>query len=203
MQQTYDYLYKVILIGDSAVGKSSILCQYADKEFSDSHISTIGVDFKIATIKVGSKKVKLQIWDTAGQERFKTIINSFFRGIQGVFLVFDITNKSTFDNLSYWEGELNRFYPGESLSKKTIFVIGNKIDLEEKRSVSYDEANEYAKSIGARYFETSAKENIRISDIFYNLAYSALNDKDRLDLLNSPSVGKVVIVGGKSINKCC
>ena len=203
MQQPYDYLYKVILIGDSAVGKSSILCKYADKEFRNSHISTIGVDFKIATIKVGLKKVKLQIWDTTGQERFKTIIRSFFRGVQGVFLVFDITDKSTFDNLSYWVEELNRYCPEDSSCKKTIFVIGNKIDLEEKRTVSYDDANEYAKSIGARYFETSAKENIRISDIFYNLAYSALNDKDKVDLLNSPSVGKVVIVGGRNISKCC
>lgn len=101
-KKAYDYLFKLLLIGDSGVGKTCILCRFSDDSFSSSFISTIGIDFKIKTIDVDGKKIKLQIWDTAGQERFHTITTTYYRGAMGIMLVYDITNGKSFDSISKW-----------------------------------------------------------------------------------------------------
>ena len=106
MNSEYDYLFKLLLIGDSGVGKSCLLLRFADDTYTESYISTIGVDFKIRTIELDGKTIKLQIWDTAGQERFRTLTSSYYRGCHGIILVFDVNERSSFDNLKQWLDEL-------------------------------------------------------------------------------------------------
>ncbi|CAF4988266.1 unnamed protein product, partial [Rotaria socialis] len=102
MAKAYDYLFKLLLIGDSGVGKTCVLLRFCDSAFSTTFISTIGIDFKIRTIDLDGRKIKLQIWDTAGQERFKTITTAYYRGAMGIMLVYDITSEKSFDNIKNW-----------------------------------------------------------------------------------------------------
>lgn len=126
MHQTdYDYVFKILLIGDSAVGKSSLLLRFAEDIFSDSFLPTIGVDFKIRTIEAAGSKVKLQMWDTAGQERFKSILTSYYKGTHGVLLVYDITDRKSFIDVQNWINDVQK-YGREDVVK---ILIGNKKDL--------------------------------------------------------------------------
>merc|ERR1712199_129095 len=128
----YDFLFKLLLIGDSGVGKSCLLLRFADDTYQESHISTIGVDFKIRTIQLEGKTIKLQIWDTAGQERFRTITSSYYRGAHGIIVVYDITDEESFNNVKTWLEEILR-YACEGVNK---LMVGNKCDLASKRVVS-------------------------------------------------------------------
>merc|ERR1712099_175272 len=123
----YDYLFKLLLIGDSGVGKSCLLLRFADDKWTDSYISTIGVDFKIRTIELDGKTIKLQIWDTAGQERFRTISSTYYRGAHGIIVVYDITNLDSFNNVRRWLTEIDK-YARENVNK---LLVGNKADLAE------------------------------------------------------------------------
>eukprot|EP01117_Protostelium_nocturnum_P019122 TRINITY_DN819_c0_g1_i2.p1 TRINITY_DN819_c0_g1~~TRINITY_DN819_c0_g1_i2.p1 ORF type:complete len:194 (+),score=64.11 TRINITY_DN819_c0_g1_i2:194-775(+) len=161
----YDHLFKLLLIGDSGVGKSCILLRFADNAFTDNFISTIGVDFKIKTIDIEGKKVKMQIWDTAGQERFQTITTSYYRGAHGLIIVFDVTNKVSFDNIKKWLDDIER-HASPSIVK---CLVGNKCDLENKRVIDYSTAKQLADSLNISYMETSAKESINISQAFEKL----------------------------------
>ena len=109
MNSEYDYLFKLLLIGDSGVGKSCLLLRFADDTYTESYISTIGVDFKIRTIELDGKTIKLQIWDTAGQERFRTITSSYYRGAHGIIVVFDVTDQESFNNVKQWLHEIDRY----------------------------------------------------------------------------------------------
>jgi Ras-related protein Rab-1A len=162
----YDYLFKILIIGDSGVGKSCILLRFSEDTFSESYISTIGVDFKISMLTLDGKVIKLQIWDTAGQERFRTITSSYYRGSHGIIIVFDITNLDSFDNIRQWLQEIQH-YSNERVSK---LLVGNKSDLDYKRQVSYETAKEYADSLGLDYIETSAKNADNIDNAFVRMA---------------------------------
>ncbi len=164
----YDYLFKLIIIGDSGIGKSSLLNRFADNIYTDSYISTIGVDFKIRTLEVDGKIVKLQIWDTAGHELYRTITSSYYRGAHGIMLVFDITNPDTFQNLTLWLKEVEN-YAKDDVRK---ILVGTKSDLADKRKVAYADAVEYAKSHGMEYVETSAKTALNVELAFIDLAGS-------------------------------
>eukprot|EP01083_Nonionella_stella_P109907 321089_1 len=129
MKRDYDYLFKLVLIGDSGVGKSCLLLRFADDSFTDSYISTIGVDFRFRTVNIDMKTVKLQIWDTAGQERFRTITSAYYRGAHGIIIVYDITDKESFDNIREWLFEVSRF----AADDVSMLLVGNKSDLSEKR----------------------------------------------------------------------
>lgn len=131
-QTDYDYIFKILLIGNSAVGKSSLLMRFAEDIFSESFLPTIGVDFKIRTLEAAGSKVKLQMWDTAGQEKFKSILTSYYKGTHGVLLVFDITDKQSFADVQLWMSEVEK-YGRENVVK---ILVGNKKDLEAKRQVS-------------------------------------------------------------------
>ncbi len=164
----YDYLFKLIIIGDSGIGKSCLLNRFADDTYTEAYISTIGVDFKIRTLELDGKVIKLQIWDTAGQERFRTITSSYYRGAHGIMLVFDITNPESFANLNQWLKEVDN-YSKEDVRK---ILVGTKSDLADKRKVAYADAVEYAKSNGMEYVETSAKTALNVELAFIDLAGS-------------------------------
>merc|ERR1712157_499578 len=132
----YDYLFKLVLIGDSGVGKSCLLLRFADDSFTDSYISTIGVDFRFRTVNIDMKTVKLQIWDTAGQERFRTITSAYYRGAHGIIMVYDVTNSESFEHVEEWLSEVNR-HASETTKK---LLVGNKCDLESERAVQKEDA---------------------------------------------------------------
>ena len=161
----YDYLFKLLLIGDSGVGKSCLLLRFADNTYTDSYISTIGVDFKIRTLDIEGKTVKLQIWDTAGQERFRTITSSYYRGAHGIIVVYDVTDKVSFNNVKQWLGEIDR-YACQSVNK---LLVGNKADLVEKKVVDYNEAKEFAEGLGISFLETSAKSAQNVEEAFLTM----------------------------------
>lgn len=162
----YDFLFKLLLIGDSGVGKSCLLLRFADDSYTDSFIATIGVDFKIRTIEVGGKTVKLQIWDTAGQERFRTITSSYYRGAHGIVIVYDVTNAETFAHVNPWIEEIKRY----ACADVNKLLVGNKSDMEEKRTVSQAQGEELAKSLGVPFLETSAKTAANVEQTFITMA---------------------------------
>eukprot|EP00010_Vexillifera_abyssalis_P004402 CAMPEP_0201553144 /NCGR_PEP_ID=MMETSP0173_2-20130828/19469_1 /ASSEMBLY_ACC=CAM_ASM_000268 /TAXON_ID=218659 /ORGANISM="Vexillifera sp., Strain DIVA3 564/2" /LENGTH=225 /DNA_ID=CAMNT_0047963761 /DNA_START=68 /DNA_END=742 /DNA_ORIENTATION=+ len=160
--QPYDLLFKFILIGDSGVGKSSILLQFTDDYFAEKHSSTIGVDFKIRTIELDGKRIKLNIWDTAGQERFRTVAHAYFRGAHGIILVYDITRKESFLNLDHWFNEVAQYAPSNCFK----MMVGNKCDIEAEREVDFASAKQFAEDKGVFFLETSAKNNHNIREAF-------------------------------------
>ena len=163
--ENYDFIFKVLLLGNSDVGKSSLLLRYVDSVWSDTFVPTIGVDFKVKTIDIGGKKVKLQIWDTAGQERFRTVVSTYFRGAHGIFLIYDITNRDSFKNLENWLIEIEK-NASENVLK---ILIGNKNDLEDERDISPDEGKAFANRNGMQFIETSAKMNTNVNEAFETL----------------------------------
>jgi len=162
----YDYLMKMLMIGESGTGKSAILLRFAENDFSADHLCTIGVDFKIRSVEMEGKVAKLQIWDTAGQERFKTITTSYYHGAQGVFVCFDVTNRASFERVPYWLEEVKK----HAKEHVKVILVGNKIDLRHYREVSEQEARTFAESRGVKYLETSAKEDTNVVEAFDAMA---------------------------------
>jgi len=162
----YDYLFKLLLIGDSGVGKSCLLLRFADHTYTESYISTIGVDFKIRTIELDGKTIKLQIWDTAGQERFRTITSSYYRGAHGIIVVYDVTDQDSYTNVKQWLNEIDR-YASDTVCK---LLVGNKCDLVSKKCVDYDTAKEFADKLDIRFLETSAKAATNVEKAFLTMA---------------------------------
>eukprot|EP00923_Selenidium_pygospionis_P034798 GHVN01060532.1.p1 GENE.GHVN01060532.1~~GHVN01060532.1.p1 ORF type:complete len:206 (+),score=27.36 GHVN01060532.1:81-698(+) len=158
----YNYLFKLLLIGDSGVGKSCLLLRFADDVYTASFIATIGVDFKIRTIEQDGKIIKLQIWDTAGQERFRTITSSYYRGAHGIIIVYDVTDRESFNNVKIWMQEIDK-YAMESVNK---LLVGNKSDLSSKRVVNYEEGKDLADSYGIKFIETSAAKKDNVDEAF-------------------------------------
>jgi len=200
MQAEYDYLFKLLLIGDSGVGKSCLLLRFADDTYTESYISTIGVDFKIKTIDLDAKTIKLQIWDTAGQERFRTITSSYYRGAHGIIVVYDTTDLESFNNVKQWLHEIDR-YASENVNK---LLVGNKSDLTSKRAVSFDQAKEFADSLGIEFIETSAKNSTNVEKAFMMMASQI---KARYKSAPSGGAGAGVNLKGESVGAkqggCC
>ncbi|KAH7941247.1 hypothetical protein HPB49_011279 [Dermacentor silvarum] len=180
MNPEYDYLFKLLLIGDSGVGKSCLLLRFADDTYTESYISTIGVDFKIRTIELEGKTIKLQIWDTAGQERFRTITSSYYRGAHGIIVAYDVTDQESFNNVKQWLQEIDR-YACENVNK---LLVGNKCDLTTKKVVDYTTAKasaafcfqiEFADQLGIPFLETSAKNATNVEQAFMTMAAEIKN----------------------------
>lgn len=164
----FDHLFKLLLVGDAGVGKSSILLRFTDDTF-DAHLqSTIGVDFKVKVLTIrtpdGDKRVKVTIWDTAGQERFRTLTSSYYRGAQGIILVYDISRRDTFEALNQWLQEVEVYCPGGGRNVVKL-LVGNKVDMP-ARVVSTTEAQEWARSRGMLFVESSAKTRVGIQQVF-------------------------------------
>jgi len=197
----YDHLFKIVIVGDSGTGKSCLLLRFTDNNYSDVYISTIGVDFKFRTLKMNGKAIKLQIWDTAGQERFRNITSSFYRGAHGIVLVYDVTNKESFDNVTNWLGDIERHYgypsSGSSVSeaaKPCVILVGNKNDLQGKKVVRTEHVEKLAERNDLLWIETSAKDASNVETAFINLVsdilakvesgatYGGKKDKDTVSL---------------------
>ncbi len=158
----YDYLFKLIIVGDSNVGKTNIMSKYIRDQFNFNSKSTIGVEFGTKILTIDNKKIKAQIWDTAGQERYKSITSAYYKGAKGALIVYDITNKFTFESVDKWVQDLNSY--GEK--NLTLLLVGNKSDLENKRQINKDEGEEKAKSFGLGFIETSACSGDNIEQAF-------------------------------------
>ncbi|GMT27187.1 hypothetical protein PFISCL1PPCAC_18484 [Pristionchus fissidentatus] len=198
-RRQYDLLFKLLLIGDSGVGKTCILYRFSDDAFNTTFISTIGIDFKIKTIELHGKKIKLQIWDTAGQERFHTITTSYYRGAMGIMLVYDITNSKSFDNISKWLRNIDE-HASEDVVK---MLLGNKCDMADRRVVSKDRGEKIASDHNIRFLETSAKANINIDTAFYELAGAILEKQPNEPLESDRSVVNPQSGSGSSVGGCC
>ncbi|KAG6850173.1 GTPase Ypt2 [Arthromyces matolae] len=162
----YDFLIKLLLIGDSGVGKSCLLLRFCDDAWTPSFITTIGIDFKIRTIELDGKRIKLQIWDTAGQERFRTITTAYYRGAMGILLVYDVTNETSFNNIRTWHANIEQ-HASEGVNK---ILIGNKSDWTDKKVVTEEQGRELAAELGIKFMETSAKANDGVEEAFFALA---------------------------------
>lgn len=201
-KKTYDLLFKLLLIGDSGVGKTAILFRFSDDAFNSSFISTIGIDFKIKTIELRGKKIKLQIWDTAGQERFRTITSSYYRGAHGIIVVYDTTDQDSFNNVKQWLQEIDR-YASENVNK---LLVGNKCDLTTKKVVDYTTAKEYADQLGIPFLETSAKNATNVEQAFMTMA-AEIKNRVGPPAPSGPT-GQVKIEGSRPIEQksgggCC
>eukprot|EP00055_Hartaetosiga_balthica_P005009 m.14019 g.14019 ORF g.14019 m.14019 type:complete len:218 (+) comp4241_c0_seq1:51-704(+) len=163
---SYAYLFKYIIIGDSAVGKSCLLLQFTDNRFQMVHDLTIGVEFGARMVTIDKKQIKLQIWDTAGQESFRSITRSYYRGAAGALLVYDVTRRDTFEHLDSWLADART----HSNPNMVIMLIGNKSDLAENREVEYEEGERFARAHNLMFLETSAKTSSNVEDAFTSTA---------------------------------
>ncbi|KAF5745123.1 GTP-binding family protein [Tripterygium wilfordii] len=182
----FDYLFKLLMIGDSGVGKSSLLLSFTSDTFEDLS-PTIGVDFKVKYVKVGEKNLKLAIWDTAGQERFRTLTSSYYRGAQGIIMVYDVTRRETFTNLSdIWAKEIDLYSTNQDCIK---MLVGNKVDKESERAVTKKEGINFAREYGCLFIECSARTRVNVQQCFEELV---------LKILDTPSL---LAEGSKGVKK--
>ncbi|XAR56285.1 hypothetical protein NMG60_11036709 [Bertholletia excelsa] len=206
--EEYDYLFKVVLIGDSGVGKSNLLSRFTRNEFCLESKSTIGVEFATRTLQVEGRIVKAQIWDTAGQERYRAITSAYYRGALGALLVYDVTKPTTFENVSRWLKELR----DHADSNIVIMLIGNKTDLKHLRAVATEDAQGFAEKEGLSFIETSALEATNVEKAFQMILseiYRIISKKSLSSEEPAPAnikEGKTLVVGGSETNTkrpCC
>ncbi|KAF6983120.1 hypothetical protein CFC21_011101 [Triticum aestivum] len=206
-----DYVFKVVLIGDSAVGKSQILARFARNEFSLDSKATIGVEFQTRTLVIDHKSVKAQIWDTAGQERYRAVTSAYYRGALGALLVYDITKRQSFDHIPRWLEELR----GHADKNIVIMLVGNKSDLEDERAVSTEDAKEFAEKENLFFLETSALQATNVESAFQTVLSEIFKIHSKKNIVTDPKAngaapplaGKKVLVPGPAQeipkSKCC
>jgi Ras-related protein Rab-1A len=170
----YDYIFKIVLIGDTSVGKSCLLTRFADDQFSESYVTTIGVDFRFKTMIVCDKITKVQVWDTAGQERYRSITNAYYRGAEAIMIVFDVTNKDSFTHIQDWMEEIIKY-----TGKDVVIIVGaNKSDLND-RNVKKEEMEEFSKKKGIKIFECSAKTGDGVENAFKYMVETLIKKNDK------------------------
>ncbi|KAH1090478.1 hypothetical protein J1N35_017735 [Gossypium stocksii] len=212
--QRIDYVFKVVLIGDSAVGKSQLLARFARNEFSVDSKATIGVEFQTKTLVIDNKTVKSQIWDTAGQERYRAVTSAYYRGAVGAMLVYDMTKRQSFDNIARWLEELR----GHADQNLVIMLVGNKCDLGSLRAVPTEDAQEFAQRENLFFMETSALESTNVETAFFTvlteiyriISKKTLTANDELDPNGNAALlkGTRIIVPNQEMQKdsrggCC
>ena len=204
--EEYDMMVKVIIIGDSGVGKTNIMSKFLKNKFMEESKATVGVEFGSKLFDLNGHKIKAQIWDTAGQEKYKSITGAYFKGSKGALVVYDITQKSTYESLEKWVNDLKS--AGDP--KITIILIGNKSDLEENRQVSKEQGEEKAKSFGCAFLETSALSgdnidkafNMMVKEIFEKFSNDSAEDSELESGFKGEDL-KLDKVVDKNKKKCC
>jgi Ras-related protein Rab-1A len=202
MSSDYDLLFKVLIVGESGVGKSCLLLRFTEGVFIENYISTIGVDFKIRTINQDGVVVKLQIWDTAGQERFRAITKSYYHGSHGIVIVYDITDRKSFEKIADWFTQIQQSEPNEDSCK---ILIGNKSDLNDKREVSVEEGETLAREYNVPFMETSAKDSVNVDNLFGVMA-EAMRQKSGNLSSSAAANGNINLKKGQSLGDkkgCC
>ena len=195
MEKLYSSLFKILIVGDINTGKTAILDQFANAHFDGAYISTIGIDFDVKVVNISdSVSVKLQVWDTCGQERFRALTRSYYRNADAVIIVYDITNKKSFQNAKIWITETEQFIDSDVL----IVLVGNKTDLYASREIQYFEGYKLAEEKGMEFFETSAKYDSNIETLFTFVAQKLYNDKEKKKLNKILSLNQQ-----KPRRKCC
>ena len=193
--QKYNHLFKLLIIGESGVGKTCLLLRFTDDSFTSNHLTTIGIDFKIKIINLENKLIKLQIWDTAGEERFRTITKTYYKGAHGIILTYDVTDINSFKNIRNWIKQI------EQNAQNTVckVLVGNKCDKND-RAVSFEEGQKLAKEYGMEFFETSAKSNTNVNETFTFLTKEILKN-------NETNGNQNIVIdkpgGGKNTKKKC
>ena len=176
----FDKTCQLLIIGDTAVGKTSIISRYANGTFKEEYIATVGLDYSIKQEIIDDKSIQIKIWDTAGQERFKSLTQNYFRNAEGVILTFDVTSSESFGNLKYWISSFK-----ENMEKKNIFIpviiIGNKIDLVDSREINKEDAEKFSKEKNYKYFETSAKTGEGVDEAIKELVNQVLKQNGQKD----------------------
>ena len=195
-----DCVYKVLLLGDTTVGKTCFLMKYTDKTFQDVHISTIGLDYRLKSMTLKSgKKIKLQIWDTAGQDRFRAITKNYYKSANGIILIYDVTNRQTFDNVKGWISQIRE----EANQNVLIYIVGNKIDMKEERKVQKEDGEKLAGEYCFPFVETSAKEGININETFEDLVEKIDSVYSKFETNNPEGIKKNKLYKGKKKSGCC
>ncbi|XP_010930425.1 ras-related protein RABA2a [Elaeis guineensis] len=210
-EEEYDYLFKVVLIGDSGVGKSNLLSRFTRNEFCLESKSTIGVEFATRTLQVEGRIIKAQIWDTAGQERYRAITSAYYRGALGALLVYDVTKPTTFENVSRWLKELR----DHADTNIVIMLIGNKTDLKHLRAVATEDAQSFAEREGLSFIETSALEAVNVEKAFQMILGEIYRSISKKNISSDEAgtgpaggikEGKTIAVSASETNstrKCC
>lgn len=194
----YDYIFKYIIVGDSGVGKSCMLLRFVDGRYATDHDITIGVEFGTKIVSLKDKNIKIQIWDTAGQEYFKSITRAYYRDSAGVILVYDITNRQSFDNAKEWLDDIKNLS-----NSSAIILVGNKIDIDNERKVSYEDGEKFANENNIQFMEVSVKNNNNINSVFMTLA-DIIIDKINNNNFNVRSMPNgIVLKTNKSDDTCC
>ncbi|CAD8205617.1 unnamed protein product [Paramecium pentaurelia] len=209
MIKEYDYFFKLVIVGNAGVGKSSLLRRYSDDKFTDSYLSTIGVEFRFKTLEFDGHKVKLQIWDTAGQEKFRTITNAYYKGADGIIMVYDISSTESFEDIDkFWINQV------ESYAEKNVelLLLGNKSDVEDK-DVTTQKAQDYAASNRMAHMEVSAKTADQVSKAFISMVKTMIAKKDsqrqkgqgpqRSQQIPGQKIGQQKNYNKKEKDKCC
>ena len=194
LSKNYDDLFKLVIIGDSGVGKSCILLRFADDTFTDNYYSTIGVDFRFKCVDIGERKCKLQIWDTAGQERFKTVTSAYYRGADGIIIVFDQTDQESFNNIQNWIDDISKY----STEEPAKLIIANKDDIpNERKIIKMEDISELEKKTGLEVIKTSAKTGENIDYAFKKLTQKLLLERNNKILSRGYSLEPPVPVEGR------
>ena len=191
-----DLVFKILLLGDSEVGKSCFLMRYSENVFIENYITTIGLDYKLKTVKLDTgKTIKVQLWDTAGQDKYRTIAKNYYKGSHGILLLYDITKQSSFDNIREWVRDIKE----EVNEKAILFLIGNKIDMEDQRKIPKEKGVELAEEFKIPFFEASAKSGENVDEVFkalYNKICEIYRDLER-------ERGTKLIKKRKIKGRCC
>lgn len=194
----YDDLFKILILGDSNSGKTSLLDRLVNNQFMNCYISTIGIDFNVKTIKLDDQtKVKLQIWDSCGQERFRSLTRSYYRNSSAFIICYDITSLKSFENAKFWIGEIEKYVDNPDVIQ---ILVGTKNDLDGFRQIKYEDGVNYANSIGIDFIETSSKNDLNVKELFYHLSSELNKTKKKL---KDERIGIMEEVNNNTRRKSC